>query len=149
MNTRWRPHVTVAAIVEQEDRFLMVEELIDGRTVYNQPAGHLEDGESLRDAVIRETLEETAGRFVPESVVGVYRWIEPSRRRTYLRTCFAGRCPDFDPHRVLDSAIQRTVWMDLEELKAARASLRSPLVLRCIEDYRRGRRYPMDVFTDV
>lgn len=149
MNARWRPHVTVAAVVEQDGRFLLVQEVSDGRTVYNQPAGHLENGESLYDAVIRETLEETAGHFVPEAVVGMYRWIEPRARRTYLRACFAGRCTAFDPDLTLDRDIQRTVWMSLDELDARRASLRSPLVLRCIEDYRRGRRYPVELFADV
>lgn len=149
MSTRWRPHVTVAAVVEQDNRFLMVEELVDGRPVYNQPAGHLEDGESLTEAVIRETLEETAGRFMPEAVVGVYRWIEPTRGRTYLRTCFTGRCAHFDPRAELDAGIQRAVWLELDELRRGGLALRSPLVLRCIEDYRRGRRYPMELFTDV
>lgn len=141
--------MTVAAVVERDNRFLMVEELVDGRPVYNQPAGHLEDGESLREAVVRETLEETAGRFVPEAVVGVYRWVEPTRGRTYLRACFSGRCSGFDQGRELDAGIRRSVWMDPDELRRAGPALRSPLVLRCIDDYLSGRRYPVEMFTDV
>ena len=146
---RWRPSVTVAAVIEDRGRFLMVQERQDGRVVYNQPAGHLEHGESLREAVIRETLEETAGVFQPTAVIGVYRWIEPNSGCTYLRVCFAGHCSHFDTGRTLAPEIMGTVWMRHIELTAAAADLRSPLVMRCIDDYMTGIRYPLSVLSDL
>jgi 8-oxo-dGTP pyrophosphatase MutT (NUDIX family) len=145
----WRPRVTVAAVIENRGRFLMVEEHIDGQTVYNQPAGHLEDGESLHDAVIRETLEETTGHFTPEAVIGIYRWIEPVRHRTFLRVCFTGQCTRFDAGRSLAPEILRTRWMTRNELDKAGLGLRSPMVLRCIDDYLTGIRYPLAVLADL
>jgi phosphatase NudJ len=145
----WRPSVTVAAVIEHEGRFLMVQERQDGRAVYNQPAGHLEHGESLRDAVIRETLEETTGVLRPTAVIGVYRWIEPNSGRTYLRVCFTGRCTHFDTGRTLAPEIMRTVWMSRADLDSAADDMRSPLVMRCIEDYLRGERHPLSLLADL
>ena len=145
---QWHPHVTVAAVIERDGRYLLVEERIAGRMVINQPAGHLEEGETLIDAVVREALEETAGHFVPESVVGVYRWTAPDGA-TFLRACFAGRCTGFDAERSLDAGIVGTVWLTRDELVRARDRLRSPLVLRCIDDYAAGVRYPLRLICEV
>ena len=145
----WQPHVTVAAVVERNGSFLVVEELINGVAVFNQPAGHLEPGETLIEAVIRETLEETAGHFIPDAVIGIYRWTVPGGRMTFLRACFSGRCTAFDAGRRLDAAILRAVWMDRDELVQHHARLRSPMVLRCIDDYLKGIRHPLTVLTDL
>jgi 8-oxo-dGTP pyrophosphatase MutT (NUDIX family) len=138
----------VAAVVERDGRFLMVEEQVDGDLCLNQPAGHLEDGESLLQAVIRETLEETAWHFRPEALVGVYRWRHPGGE-TFLRFAFAGTVQDQDHARPLDPDIRRTLWLDRETLLAERARLRSPLVLHCVADYLAGRRYPLDLLQDL
>ncbi len=141
---RWRPHVTVAALVEREGKFLMVEESIDGKTVLNQPAGHLEEGESLIDAVIRETREETAWKFIPEALTGIYRWTHPHNGETFLRHCFTGAVCEHAPGQALDEGIIRSRWLDRDELDQQQ-NLRSPLVLQCIDDYLSGRRYPLDL----
>lgn len=147
--SRWNPHITVAAVIESGGRYLMVEEDIDGRAVLNQPAGHLEEGEGLVDAVIRETLEETAGRFVPEAVVGIYRWRAPRQGVTFLRVCFTGHCTGFEAGRALDEGVIGTVWLSRGELAGAAGRLRSPLVQRCIDDHAAGRRYPLQLLSDV
>ncbi len=108
----WAPHVTVAAIIEQDKRFLMVEEIdADGQLVINQPAGHLEENENLLDAVAREALEETGWLFMPETLVGIYQWKVPSNGITYLRICFRGTSHCSLPQQPLDSDITRTIWM--------------------------------------
>ena len=140
----WNPEVTVAAVVEQDGRFLMVEERIRGRLVLNQPAGHLEDRETLLEAVIRETREETAWRFHPEALVGVYLWRNPVDERSFLRFAFCGAVDDHQPKLPLDIGIVRTVWMTAEQLQAQTPRLRSPLVLRCLEDFLRGARQPLE-----
>ena len=145
----WRPHVTVAALAERDGRFLMVEEEADGTLVYNQPAGHLDEGESLLTAVARETLEETAWCFEPQALVGIYRWRHPRNGVTYLRFCFSGVCRDHDPHRALDTGIRRALWLSLSDLVNAAERLRSPLVLRCIQDYLAGVRHPLELLIDV
>ncbi len=144
---QWKPHATVAAVIERQGRFLLVEELIDGRRVLNQPAGHLEAGESFTEAVCREVLEETAHRFEPEGLVGVYLYPHPDPRQeiTYLRICFHGRSLGREPGRPLDEGIIGPLWLSREELAAEPERLRSPLVLRCIDDYLAGRRYPLDL----
>lgn len=131
----WSPRVTVAAVIERDDRFLMVEENIDGRRVLNQPAGHLEPEESLQQAVIREVMEETAHPFVPTGLVGIYRWHKPGTDLTYLRFCFCGEAQEAVPGRELDSDILGTVWLTLEELSEQESRLRSPMVLQVIRDY--------------
>jgi len=145
----FRPDVTVAAVVERDGRFLLVEERAGRRIVFNQPAGHLEDGESLLDAAIRETLEETACRFIPESLLGVYLWRSPANERTFLRVAFTGSVGDPDPGRTLDRSIIRTTWMSRRQLADRPNALRSPLVLRCIADYERGARYPLSVLQSL
>ncbi|MGQ0383590.1 MAG: NUDIX hydrolase [Gammaproteobacteria bacterium] len=139
-----RVDTTVAAIAERAGRFLIVRERAARRVVLNQPAGHLEDGESLVDAVVRETREETGRAFVPEAVTGVYLWRGPARR-TVLRVAFAGRVGERDPSLPLDRAILATDWLARDELGLRDGELRSPLVLRCIDDYLMGIRYPLEV----
>jgi len=145
----WKPHVTVAALVERDGRFLLVEEKIEGRTVLNQPAGHLEAGESLLEAVVRETLEETAHDFTPEAVTGLYRWTNPDNGLTFLRTCFSGRAGTHHADRALDEGILRAVWLSPEEIEAAAARLRSPMVLTCLRDHLAGCRYPLALLRDL
>jgi 8-oxo-dGTP pyrophosphatase MutT (NUDIX family) len=141
---RWNPDVTVAAIVPMDGRFLMVEERISGRLVLNQPAGHLEDRETLIEAVVRETREETAWRFHPEALVGVYLWRNPVDERSFLRFAFCGTVDDHQPALPLDIGIVRALWMSHEQLLAQPARLRSPLVLRCLDDFLLGKRQPLE-----
>jgi ADP-ribose pyrophosphatase YjhB (NUDIX family) len=140
-----RPDLTVAAVIERNGEFLFVEERVGSRMVFNQPAGHVERGEQLIDAVIRETLEETAWTFVPHALIGVYLWDQLDRQRSYLRFTFTGEITGHDPHRPLDRGIERTLWMDREQLRSCSGQLRSPMVLTCIEDYLAGRRYPLEM----
>jgi len=146
----WKPRLTVAALIEQQGRFLLVEETIEGRPTLNQPAGHVEDGESIIDAVIRETLEETAWEFRPQALVGLYRWVHP-QGDTFLRVAFSGEAVHHDLDRALDPDIDRVCWMDLAELEQAGAEdrFRSPLVMRCLRDYLAGHRYPLELLQDV
>jgi 8-oxo-dGTP pyrophosphatase MutT (NUDIX family) len=146
---RWNPEVTVAAIVEQDGRFLMVEERIAGKLVLNQPAGHLEDRESLIEAVIRETREETAWRFQPEALVGVYLWRSPVTERSFLRFAFCGTVDDHQAKLPLDIGIVRAVWMTHEQLLAQPERLRSPLVIRCLDDFLAGKRQPLESVASV
>ena len=138
------PEVTVAAVVVRDGRFLLVEERIQGRLVLNQPAGHLEDRETLIDAAVRETREETAWRFHPEALVGTYLWRNPSNGRSFLRFAFCGEVDDHQPQQPLDKGIVRALWLSPDELQAQPARLRSPLVMRCIEDFLQGRRLPLE-----
>src|SRR3982751_655872 len=139
----WRPHVTVAAVVERDGRFLLVEEETDEGTVFNQPAGHLEPGESLLSAAARETLEETAHHFNPNALLGVYHFRNRPSNTTYLRFAFTGDITGHDEERVLDAGIIRAVWMSAGEIKANAERMRTPLVMRCVEDYECKRRYPL------
>ena len=145
----WPLHVTVAAIAEREGRFLLVQECVRGESVINQPAGHLEQEESLLEAVIRETLEETAWQFVPQALVGVYRWKHPHQGDTFLRFCFCGEAGTQDPQRPLDTGIEQVLWLSTQELAARSEQLRSPLVMQCINDYLRGQRYPLDLLQNM
>ena len=147
MKEIWRPSATVAAVIEKGGRFLFVEEQIDGRRVLNQPAGHLDPGESLVAACAREVLEETAHAFTPRSLVGVYRWHYAAKDVTFLRFCFAGEVGSFDAGRKLDKEIVALHWLSLDELKAREAEHRSPLVQRCVEDFLAGRRFPLELFS--
>ncbi len=142
---QWKPHVTVAAIVRSGDKFLLVEESINGLIVINQPAGHLEKGESLTEAIKREVLEETARQFQPEFLVGTYLYQGTNDNTTWLRFCFYGSCSDRDDQRELDTGIIRNVWMTYAELEAARSRLRSPMVLKCLDDYLAGESCPLSV----
>ena len=131
----WKPHVTVAAVIEQNGKFLLVRERVKNRIVLNQPAGHLDQGESLIDAVVRETMEETQYRFTPTGLLGIYRTIpEESPDITYLRFSFCGRISEhFDGE--LDQDIIAAEWLDRDEIKSSQSLHRSPLVMQCIEDY--------------
>ena len=140
----WNPEVTVAAIVELDRRFLVVEERIANRLVLNQPAGHLEDRETLLEAVIRETREETAWRFRPEALVGTYLWRNPADGRSFLRFAFCGTVDDHDPRQPLDKGIIRALWMSHEQLLAQSSRLRSPLVMSCLQDFLLGKRQSLD-----
>jgi 8-oxo-dGTP pyrophosphatase MutT (NUDIX family) len=140
--------LTVAAIAEHNGRFLFVQERAARRVVLNQPAGHLEPGESLAEAVVRETLEETGRSFRPESVTGIYLWQGPAGR-TVLRVAFAGRVGERDSATALDRAIIRTLWLDRGELAARAPEHRSPLVLVGVDDYLRGARYPLELLRHV
>jgi 8-oxo-dGTP pyrophosphatase MutT (NUDIX family) len=155
MNTRWKPSVTVAAVIEQTGRFLLVEEHTAEGLRLNNPAGHLDPGESLVAACARETLEETAYEFNPQALVGVYmaRFQRPLLRQTtaaieditYLRFAFCGSLGAWDAQRTLDTGIVRTLWLSAEEIRENAARLRSPLVLQCMEDYLAGQRFGLEV----
>jgi len=145
----WKPNVTVAAIVEREGRFLLVEEKTDDGLMLNQPAGHLEANESLVEGAARESLEETAYEFTPEYLVGVYRWQHPDRNLTYLRFAFAGSLGTHHPERALDTGIVRALWLTAAQVRASRGRHRSPLVVRCMEDYQRGARAPLDLLVHL
>ena len=136
-------HVTVAAIVQRDGRYLLVEEMVEGRLVLNQPAGHLETGESLLQAVVRETLEETAWEFLPRALQGVYHY-EGSAGITYVRFAFIGDVGRHYPHRPLDTGIRQALWLTRAELLARAASHRGPQVRRAVDDYESGRCYPLD-----
>ena len=143
MSSARLPEVTVAAITETDGRFLVVEERINQRLVLNQPAGHVEPGESLLTAVIRETREETAWRFEPKSLIGVYLWRSPESGVTTMRFAFSGIVDDHQPQQALDDGIVSTHWLSRADLRDREQRLRSPLVMRCIEDYLAGQRQPI------
>jgi 8-oxo-dGTP pyrophosphatase MutT (NUDIX family) len=143
----WKPNVTVAAVIQRDGRFLLVEEETQLGLAFNQPAGHLDEGESLADAVVRETLEETAYHFRPTHLVGIYTWRRPDGEVTYLRFAFAGELRGFDPDRTLDDGIVSAHWLTMAEVQACRSRHRSPLILRCIDDLVAGKRYPLDLLT--
>jgi 8-oxo-dGTP pyrophosphatase MutT (NUDIX family) len=141
----WKPDVTVAAVVQRDGKFLLVEEETEAGLAFNQPAGHLEDGESLLEAVVREALEETAYHFKPTHLVGIYNWKHPKKDVTYLRFAFAGELRGYEAGRPLDEGIVGARWMTLDEVKATQARHRSPLILRCIEDFLAGRNCSLDM----
>ena len=141
----WKPNVTVAAVVQRDGKFLLVEEETDAGLAFNQPAGHLEEGEALVDAVIRETLEETAYHFKPTHLVGVYNWKHPAKDVTYLRFAFTGELRGFEAERQLDEGIVAARWLTLDEVRATQDRHRSPLILRCIEDLLAGKRHPLEL----
>lgn len=142
---QWKPNVTVAAVIERDGRYLLVEEETAEGIRFNQPAGHLEDGESLLAACAREVLEETRYRFRPTALVGVYQWPKPGSDITYLRFCFAGEIEGEDKDRALDEGIIAPRWLGLDEARACADRHRSPLIVRCIEDHAAGRRFPLDL----
>lgn len=141
----WKPNVTVAAVVQRDGQFLLVEEETDAGLRFNQPAGHLECGESLVDAVVREALEETAYHFKPTHLVGIYNWRHPEKDVTYLRFAFGGELRGFEPERELDAGIVAARWLSLDEVRATAPRHRSPLILQCIEDALAGKRYPLEL----
>ncbi|MCF8176995.1 MAG: NUDIX hydrolase [Sulfuritalea sp.] len=144
MNRIWKPNVTVAALIERDGRFLMVEEETEDGLRFNQPAGHLDQGESLVEACVRETLEETAWEFRPTALVGIYQWQRPQGDLTYLRFAYCGELGAHEAGRALDAGILRAVWMTPEEIDASLERHRSPLVRQCVADYQAGQRYPLD-----
>lgn len=139
----WRPDLTVAAIVQRDDRFLIVEERIRNRLVLNQPAGHVEDGESILAAVVRETLEETAWHFEPAHLLGLYQWRSAESGRSFLRIAISGDAIRHEPQRVLDQPVVAAHWLTREQLMAQPSRLRSPMVLACIDDHLAGRRHDL------
>lgn len=150
MDTRWKPNVTVAAIIERDGRYLLVEEHTADGLRLNNPAGHLDPGESPIDGCTREALEETGYGFEPQHLVGVYlaRTEHPTRGEdiTYLRFAFCGTLGEHDPRLELDTGIVRTVWMTPQEMRDSANRHRSPLVLQCMEDHLRGQRHPLTLF---
>ncbi len=148
---RWRPSVTVAAVIESGGRYLLVEERTPEGLKLNNPAGHLDPGESPLEGAVREALEETARTFVPQALLGVYlsRFVRPATGEdvTYLRFAYCGTVGDELPGRRYDEPIERTLWLTPDEIRAAAPRLRSPLVLRCLDDHRAGRRLPLDAVT--
>lgn len=149
--SRWKPSVTVAAVIEHAGRYLLVEEHTPEGLRLNNPAGHLEPGESPQDAVVREALEETGRRFEPQALVGVYlsrfQRAATGEDLTYLRLAFTGTVGEPDPGRTIDPEIVRVMWMTPQELLGCAPRHRSPLLMRCIDDHRAGRRYPLDLIS--
>jgi 8-oxo-dGTP pyrophosphatase MutT (NUDIX family) len=145
MDRTWKPNVTVAAVIERDGRFLLVEEETDAGLRLNQPAGHLEAGESLVAAAARETLEETAHRFAPRYLVGIYQWPRPQGDITYLRFAFGGDLLGEVADAELDDGIVRALWLTPDEIRASRERHRSPLIVQCVEDWLAGRRYELDL----
>lgn len=149
MDERWKPNVTVATVIERDGRFLLVEEHTKDGLRLNNPAGHLDPGESPEQGAVRETLEETAWHFTPTALVGIYlsRFAhatpDGTDSITYLRFAFCGTANTFDAQRTLDTGIVRALWMTPDEIRASTARHRGPLVLQCMEDYLRGQRYPL------
>ncbi len=151
MDTRWKPSVTVAAIIERDGKFLLVEEHTPEGLKLNNPAGHLDPGESLVDGCARETLEETAHVFSPRALVGIYMSrfqrspddVAKFEDITYLRFAFCGELGEVQAGRPLDTGIVRTLWLTADEIRASAARHRSPLLVRCMEDYLAGQRYPL------
>lgn len=145
----WRPHATVACVVAQGERYLMVEEEVNGQLVYNQPAGHLDDHESLADAAVRETLEETGWHVALTHFIGVHQWRSSEHGEGVLRFSFAARALEHDAARPLDAGIRRALWLTREEIAALGARLRSPLVLLSIDAWLGGRRLPLDTLSSL
>ena len=143
----WKPNVTVAAVIEQDGKFLLVEEHTSQGLKFNQPAGHLEASESLLNAVVREALEESAYDFEPQHLIGIYRWHAATSNTTYLRFAYSGRILAHHAGQALDKGIVRAVWMTPDEIRATASRHRSPLILQCVEDYLAGKRYPLELVT--
>lgn len=147
-DANWQAHVTVAAVVARDDKFLLVEEIVAEGLRLNQPAGHWERGESLSAAVVRETFEETGYTVAPRALLGIYTWQPEDLTRTYLRIAFSVEILDHDAQATLDQGIVRALWLSPAEMTARQAQHRSPLVMRCVEDYLSGKKYPLDLISD-
>ncbi|MFA6050981.1 MAG: NUDIX hydrolase [Methylobacter sp.] len=141
----WKPHVTVAAVIEQDNRFLLVEEETSNGLQFNQPAGHLEENEDLIAAVKREVQEETGWQFEPEHIVAIQLWRRNPDFPSFVRICFSGRCHSHDPKQKLDEGIIATHWLTRDEIKAREHCLRSPLVLISVDEYLSGHRHPLSL----
>ena len=142
----WRPSATVAAVIERDGKFLFVEEMQEGRRVLNQPAGHLDPGETLIAACEREVMEETAHRFEPTALVGIYRWYYQPADVTFLRFCFSGKILSVET-TPLDKEILALHWLSAQELKDKTPQHRSPLVQQCVDDYLAGNNFPLAVLS--
>lgn len=145
----WYPHATVATVVERNGKFLMVEEFADGKLVFNQPAGHLEPDENILQAAIRETLEETCWQVELEAFLGLYQYTSAVNGICYIRSCFIARAVRELPDRTLDKEIRAVHWLTYQEIKPLGDQLRSQVVLRVIDDYLAGIRYPLSVLTSL
>lgn len=145
----WRPHVTVACVVADGDRYLMVEEEVGGRIAYNQPAGHLDDGESLIDAALRETLEETGWTVALQHLIGVHQWRSTEHGDAVVRFSFAARPVSHDPDRPLDTDIRRALWLTRAEIAALGERLRSPMILQSIDLWLAGQRLPLGALSHL
>jgi len=145
----WTPDLTVAAIIKREQTFLLVEERIGNALVLNQPAGHVERNESLLAAVVREVREETAWRFTPEALVGIYTWRNPRSGRSTLRFAFSGTVDDHDADQPLDPPVIATHWLSRAQIQSQPQRLRTPMVLRCIDDYLAGQRFALSAIAAV
>ena len=142
-NMSWTPHLTVATVVERDQRFLIIEEHINGHPVLTQPAGHVEANETLIEAAIRETREESGWSVEPVALLGLYSYTTPCKTMTFYRTCFIAKAISYDQHLPLDSGILAVHWLTLEEMKAQQDKMRSPIVIKCIEDYCKGQKFPL------
>ncbi|MDP3877569.1 MAG: NUDIX hydrolase [Methylobacter sp.] len=148
----WKPHVTVAAVIERDQHFLFVEEETTSGLQFNQPAGHLEAGEDLIAAVKREVQEETGWEFEPEHIISIQLWRKKPDAPSFVRVCFSGRCHSHNPAQPLDEGIVATHWLTRDELKAEQQRLRSPLVMISIDEYLSGQRHPLSLlksFIDI
>ncbi len=143
----WKPHATVATVVHQNNRFLIVEERINGQTLFNQPAGHIEEGESIFSAALRETREETGWLVTLSHFLGIYTYKAQSNQQIYYRFCFAASSVE-NLRSPLDEGIIAAHWLTYDEITARRTAMRSPLVIRCIDDYLRNRFFPLDSITE-
>ncbi|HVT35836.1 MAG TPA: NUDIX hydrolase [Nevskiaceae bacterium] len=145
----WSPHVVVASIVERDGKFLLVEERVNERLVLNQPAGHWEQGETLIEAARREALEESAWDVEPTALLGIYHYQPENLAYSFLRVAFVAEARKHHPQRKLDDGIERAVWLTADEIAAQHARHRSPMLMRCIDDYLAGRRYPLSILTHL
>ncbi|MDD2739979.1 NUDIX hydrolase [Methylomonas lenta] len=141
----WKPHVTVAAVIENNAHFLLVEETTDNGIAFNQPAGHLEAGEDLITAVKREVAEETAWQFEPEAVVAIQLWRRTPDFPSFMRFCFTGKVHSYDPNQKLDDDIIAAHWLSRDDILQKQHQLRSPLVLLTVDEYLKGQRHPLSI----
>jgi len=147
MNKKWIPHVTVATIIEKDNKFLMVEEDLHDKKLLNQPAGHLDENETLIEAAIRETLEESAWLVEINHLIEFAQWTSPNSDTHFLRACFSGTAIKNFPNQKLDDGIIRSLWMTRDEVQQNAHRLRSPLVLNHIDHYIAGKKYDLDFFS--
>jgi len=149
MTDLWYPHLTVATIIENNGNFLMVKEVSDEKIVFNQPAGHVDKDETLFEAAVRETLEETGWHVNIDTLVGFYLYTSPENETTYFRALFAATAISHDKDRELDDGILEAPWLSREQVKEQSNMLRSPMVLQCIDDYLNGKRLPLDCISHL